>query len=98
VRAYGTLTNAPDAEPVAVDTRFDLASITKVFIATVALEAVRSDALALDTPLAPLVPEWRGGEHAPITLRMLLAHIAGLRSGADYRTLLDSDVARFALC
>jgi CubicO group peptidase (beta-lactamase class C family) len=97
VRAYGALTRATDAAPVAVDTRFDLASITKVFVATVALEAARAHALALDAPLAAVVREWRGGEHEPITLRMLLAHTAGLRSGADYRTLFDRDVEAFAL-
>jgi len=96
-QAYGALTRAPDAAPVAVDTRFDLASITKVFVATVALETVRSGVLALDAPLVPVIPEWRGGEHEPIALRMLLAHTAGLRSGADYRTLFDRDVEAFAL-
>jgi CubicO group peptidase (beta-lactamase class C family) len=96
-QAYGTLTNSPDAAPVCIDTRFDLASITKVFVATSALEDVRGGALALDAPLRDLVPEWRDGEHAPITLRMLLAHTAGLRSGADYRTLFDRDVEVFAL-
>jgi CubicO group peptidase (beta-lactamase class C family) len=95
--AYGTVTSARDARPVAIDTRFDLASITKVFVATVALEAVRAGTLALDESLASIIPEWRGGAHEPITLRMLLAHTAGLRSGADYRTLFDRDVEAFAL-
>jgi CubicO group peptidase (beta-lactamase class C family) len=96
-QAYGAVTRAPGAAPIAVDTRFDLASITKVFVATTALEAVRASELALDVPLAPVVAEWQAGEHAPITLRMLLAHTAGLRSGADYRTLFDRNVEAFAL-
>jgi CubicO group peptidase (beta-lactamase class C family) len=96
-QAYGTLTRAPGAAPVRIDTRFDLASITKVFVATAALEDVRRGVLDFDAPLADVVPEWRGCEHAPITLRMLLAHTAGLRSGADYRTLFDRDVEAFAL-
>ncbi len=83
--------------PVFVDTRFDLASITKVFVATVALVLVARGTLTLDGPLAPLVAEWRGGAHAPITLRQILAHSAGFRSGADYRTLLDENVERFAV-
>lgn len=79
------------------DTRFDLASITKVFVATVALAYVARGALDLDASLVALVPEWRGTAHATIVLRDILAHRAGFRSGADFRTLLDTDVAAFAL-
>jgi CubicO group peptidase (beta-lactamase class C family) len=84
-------------DAVAVDTRFDLASITKVFVATVALAQVACGALALDEPLLDLVPEWRGTAHAPITLRQILAHTGGFRSGADYRTLFGENVEAFAL-
>lgn len=83
--------------PVYRDTRFDLASITKICVATAALEAVASGALSLDGPLTAYLPEWRGTAHEPVTLRMLLAHISGMNSGADYRQLLDSNVVRFAL-
>jgi CubicO group peptidase (beta-lactamase class C family) len=97
-RAYGRLHDGASAPPCSVDTRFDLASLTKVFVATVALDDVRSGALPqLDASLLELVPEWRGGEHAPIALRRILAHDAGFRSGADYRTLLARNVESFAL-
>jgi CubicO group peptidase (beta-lactamase class C family) len=43
------------------------------------------------------VPEWRGTPHAPIALRRILAHDAGFKSGADYRTLLAANVEAFAL-
>jgi CubicO group peptidase (beta-lactamase class C family) len=95
-RAAGVLRSA-GAEPVYPDTRFDLASITKVFVATVALVLVERGELALDAPLTGLLPEWRATPHAAITLRDLLAHRAGLQSGADYRTLLDVNVEAFAL-
>ena len=39
----------------------------------------------------------RGRPHAAITARMLLAHTSGMNSGADYRTILDDNVERFAL-
>jgi serine-type D-Ala-D-Ala carboxypeptidase len=95
-RAFGTL-RADGGGACTVDTRFDLASITKVFVASVALAEVARGALALDAPLLALIPEWRGTAHAPIALRDVLAHDAGFRSGADYRTLLDRDVEAFAL-
>jgi CubicO group peptidase (beta-lactamase class C family) len=68
-----------------------------VFVSTVALALVARGVLALDAPLSDLVPEWHGTAHAPITLRMILAHVAGFRSGADYRTLFDKHVESFAL-
>jgi len=96
-RAYGRMGDRGDAPSCAVDTRFDLASLTKVFVATVALEDAGQLIPSLDGSLLELVPEWRGTAHAPITLRRILAHDAGFRSGADYRTLLDRDVEAFAL-
>jgi D-alanyl-D-alanine carboxypeptidase len=59
---------------------FRIASITKMFTATVALQLAEEGALDLDTPIAEVVPEpaallEHGGE---ITLRQLLGHTAGL--------------------
>ncbi|HEX3549829.1 MAG TPA: serine hydrolase domain-containing protein [Candidatus Elarobacter sp.] len=96
-RAYGRTRDDGVALPVFVDTRFDLASITKVFVATVALAYVACGRLALDASLASVIPDWRGTAHEAVTLRRILAHEAGFKSGADYRTLLDANVERFAL-
>jgi CubicO group peptidase (beta-lactamase class C family) len=96
-RAFGRTRDDGPALPCFVDTRFDLASITKVFVATVVLDAVSRGKLELDAPLTALVPEWNGTAHAAITLRRILAHDAGFKSGADYRVLLGHDVETFAL-
>lgn len=95
-RAAGTL-RADGGGAVHPETRFDLASLTKVFVATVALQAVARGELGLDRPLTDLVPEWRGNVHGEITLRDILSHCAGFASGADYRTLLGDSVERYAL-
>jgi serine-type D-Ala-D-Ala carboxypeptidase len=95
--AFGITRDDGLGEPVYVDTRFDIASLTKIFVSTVALDMVARGLVALDTPLREHIPEWNGDEHAPITLRMLLSHTSGLHSGADYRELFDADVADFAL-
>lgn len=84
-RAAGTLRDDGGGS-VYVDTRFDLASITKVFVSTVALALVARGTLALDEPL-----------HGAVTLRMILAHTGGFRSGADYRTLFGEHIESFAL-
>ena len=85
-RAYGTTRLDGPGRPVYADTRFDLASLTKLFVATLALRQV-----AKGTPLdAPVL-------HDGISLRMLLAHTSGMNSGADYRTILGENVERYAL-
>ncbi|HZY99161.1 MAG TPA: serine hydrolase domain-containing protein [Candidatus Baltobacteraceae bacterium] len=85
-RAYGTTRLDELQQPVYVDTRFDLASLTKLFVATLALRLVAGGA-PLDEPLL----------HDGITMRMLLAHTSGMNSGADYRTILGENVQRYAL-
>ena len=96
-RAYGTTRDDARARPVFVDTLFDLASVTKPLVCTLALQQVERGRLQLDAPLTDVVPEWRGKPHERITLRMLLAHDSGMNSGADYRELLDKNVVSFAL-
>jgi beta-N-acetylhexosaminidase len=95
--AYGTTRDDDRGRAVYVDSRFDLASITKPFVATLALQLVAAGTLELDVPLVGVFPEWKGTPHASITLRMLLAHTSGMNSGADYRTILGENVERFAL-
>lgn len=64
---------------VTADTRFDLASISKIFTATVILQQVHEGKVGLETPLVEIVPEFMGenglrgidgGQH-PFTRRML---------------------------
>ena len=95
--AYGVTRADALAQPVYRDTRFDLASITKVFVATRLLEAVQAGAVSLDQPLLQWFPQWSHTDHEPITLRMLLAHTSGMNSGADYRQLLDFNVLEYSL-
>lgn len=95
--AYGRTRDDALAKPVFVDTRFDLASVTKNFVATIALRAVADGSLQLDAPLTHWFAQWKGTPHEAITLRMLLAHDAGVNSGADFRELLGFNVEQFAL-
>lgn len=95
--AYGVTREDDPQRPVYVDTAFDLASITKLFVATLALKAVQEGRIALDDALIRWFPEWKANAHAPITLRMLLAHDSGMNSGADFRQLLGHNVTRYAI-
>ncbi|HET6275916.1 MAG TPA: serine hydrolase domain-containing protein [Candidatus Cybelea sp.] len=96
-RAVGTTRADEFARPVYCDTRFDLASLTKLFVTTLLLELVAARRIGLDESLARILPEWIEKPYDRITPRMLLAHTSGMNSGADYRTILDENVERFAL-
>jgi serine-type D-Ala-D-Ala carboxypeptidase len=96
-RAYGVTRDDSLGRRVYVDTRFDLASLTKLYVATLALRLVAGERLDLDAPLAPILHEWRDGAQSAISARMLLAHTSGMNSGADYRAIVDENVADFAL-
>lgn len=76
--AHGTL---PHDQPIFI------ASISKMFVAAVALQLHAEGALALDTPIGTILDAdalrglhtLRGTDHAPdITVRQLLAHTSGL--------------------
>ena len=95
--AFGATRDDGVAKAAYVDTRFDLASITKLFVSTFALQLAAEGRVALDEPLVKWFPEWRDCAHATITARMLLAHTSGMNSGADYRTLFGERVESFAL-
>jgi CubicO group peptidase (beta-lactamase class C family) len=96
-RAYGVTRNDALARPVHADTRFDLASLTKLFVATVALRLIAGEQLRLDDPVAGVIEEWQKPSFDAITARMLLAHTSGMNSGADFRTIAGENVERFAL-
>ena len=69
----------------AIDTVFDLASLTKVICtATLMMRAVDDGLLRLDDSVRQWIHEWRGGDRDEVTLRDLLAHSAGLTAYLPY--------------
>lgn len=66
------------AQAVSTDSRFDLASLTKSYVAAAALVLVDRGDLELDVPVAGILPIGTGDDADRITLRMLLAHTSGL--------------------
>ncbi len=77
--AYGQISYGPDAPPAAVDTLYDLASLTKVVGTTTAvMRLVERGLLDLDRPVGADWPAFAVGERARIRLVHLLTHSAGL--------------------
>jgi len=58
--AWGYLDPDADREPARGDTRFDLASVTKLFALTVLMSFAECGALALDQPVREVLPEFNG--------------------------------------
>jgi CubicO group peptidase (beta-lactamase class C family) len=74
--AYGhTMYNTGEARPVAHDTIYDVASLTKVFTATAALRLVDQGLLDLYAPAVAYLPDLRAHD---ITVSHLLTHTSGL--------------------
>jgi CubicO group peptidase (beta-lactamase class C family) len=65
----------PGSCPVTSETVYDIASITKVFTATVALQLIETGELALDMPVAQVLPAMCDQR---ILVRHLLNHTSGL--------------------
>lgn len=83
--AYGHSVTHRDAHTTAsaqvatrVETIYDLASITKLFTVTGVMQLVDEDKVQLDGTLATYLPEFAVNGKADITVRQLLAHVAGL--------------------
>ncbi len=85
--AYSRSAGLADREagrPVATDTIFRLASLTKPMVTAAALALVEAGVVSLEDPVTRWLPGFTpklGGETPTITLRQLLTHTAGLSYG-----------------
>ena len=88
-RAYGQRAIEPDAEPMTLDTRFDLASLTKpLATALCVMKLAEQGRLDLHAPVADRLPAFAAHGKDGITPAHLLTHTAGLipdNALADYQ-------------
>ncbi len=78
-KAYGHRSLAPKVEPMTLETRFDLASLTKVVATTPAVMLlVQAGKLKLDDPVVKHLPHFGQRGKESITIRQLLTHYSGL--------------------
>lgn len=88
--------SAARPEAVDVDTPFDLASVTKPFVACTLARLVRGGVLRFETPLGELVPELAATPAGARSLELLAAHRAGSAAhGALYAPLLAGEPVDF---
>ena len=78
-RAYGNRALEPEAEPMTIDTIFDLASLTKVVAtATSVMILVERGSVRLGDPVARYIPEFAEMGKRNITVEQLVTHRSGL--------------------
>ena len=83
-QAFGQRALQPAPLPMTVNTRFDLASLTKAVATTTAvMQLVERRKLHLDDPVAKYWPQFARNSKNAITLRQLLTHYSGLRADLD---------------
>lgn len=78
-RAYGKRDEASEEDLLSPDTRFNLASLGKLFTTVAVLQQIERGKLTLDTPIGAVLPQYRSkaaGEK--VTVRHLLMHSDGL--------------------
>lgn len=79
----------PERIPMARDTVFDVASLTKpLATATAVLWLVHDGLVALDDPVAKHLPAFAERDKEAVTVRHLLTHSAGLRPWRGFHELL----------
>lgn len=86
--------------PMRPDTIFDVASLSKLFTAVVAMQQVERGRLDLDAPVARYIPAFAAGGKQDVTVRQLMTHTAGLPAGLSldpYPTREERLAAVFAV-
>lgn len=85
-QAFGQRAIVPEPLPMTTDTRFDLASLTKVVATTTAImQLTERRKLRLDAPVARYWPQFARNHKSTITVRQLLTHYSGLRADLDLK-------------
>jgi serine-type D-Ala-D-Ala carboxypeptidase len=77
--ALGDAVREPESHPAALETVYDLASLTKPLVTgLLCARLVEAGELTLDSSIANYFPEFDGPEKGGITIRELLTHTSGL--------------------
>jgi CubicO group peptidase (beta-lactamase class C family) len=90
----GTVSPEPGAQAISATSLFHLASIGKPITALAVVLLVEQGRLALDDPVASILPSFVGHGRDTITVRQLLTHTSGLPQDPDLTNMPpDADTA-----
>ena len=80
-KAYGRLTYDPNSPEAALDTIYDMASVSKaVGTTSAALLLVQDGKLSLDDKVSKYIPAWDRDDKRDIQIRQLMCHVSGMPS------------------
>ena len=79
-RAFG-MADIEAGTPATVETRYAIASISKLLTTATVLKLVEQGKLALDSPIATWLPGYRDDTGSHVTLRHLLSNMSGIPNG-----------------
>ncbi|MDF1603810.1 serine hydrolase [Nocardioides sp. YIM 152315] len=86
--AYGVLNNRT-GQPVTTDSLFQIGSISKVWTATVVMQLLDEDRIALDTPVIEVLPELQLSD-PDVTKQLTVWHLLTHTSGIDGDVFTDT--------
>jgi CubicO group peptidase (beta-lactamase class C family) len=89
--AAGKLSYLPGSTPVALDSIFNMASLSKPVTATAIMLLVEDGLLSLSRPLISYIPELRGAGSETVFVHHLLTHTSGFRASDAIRLLEETD-------
>jgi CubicO group peptidase (beta-lactamase class C family) len=89
-KAYGEARRDPST-PNHVTTRFNIASVDKLFTATLVFELIEERKLALDGEVCHYLPSYPLKDACPITIDQLLSHTSGLGDVVNPRLIRSLD-------
>lgn len=79
------LADVAAGRPVTADTLFEIGSVSKGFTCVLLLQAQDAGLIDLDQPVARYLPWFRvRSRFAPVTVRHLMTHTAGIIEGSDF--------------
>jgi uncharacterized protein YbbC (DUF1343 family)/CubicO group peptidase (beta-lactamase class C family) len=85
-RAFGHRTFGANAEPMTLDTIFDMASLTKsMATAPAVMRMLQLGQIRLNDPISRYLPECAANAKDEITIRQLLTHYSGLAPDLDLK-------------
>ena len=97
-KAIGNRAVEPAAEPMTVDTIFDVASLTKVVATTTSVMILLEQGkIRLNDRVSTYVPGFERYGKADITIRHLMTHVSGLRPDVDLGDMWSGSETAIAL-
>ncbi len=91
--AFGALWYRPDSPAATLDTPYDLASVTKAFVALAFARLAARGETSLDTPLGAVLEQVRGHDAENLTLEQLASHRSELPAWRPFFQAVTPDEA-----